>query len=312
MLCYVVFIMFVCLTHASSIKRVLVVGGSGRVGGSTTRSLADSLASQYENFEIVVAGRDKENWLRYKERLGRDLPGVSPINGFINLDIGDSNDVDRVMKDFDLIIHTAGPFQGLRDPTVLRSALFHGKSYLDVCDDIPLSRICRGDEFQNLARKTGGNAVISAGIWPGCSSLLAQDMIEEAKHGSNSGLISSSASDQGIVQHETITSVEFSFFTAGSGNAGPTILTATFLLLGEDVTYYLNGKEIKTSAASDPVKIHFGDAIGEREIVRLNLIEAESCQASNNNCVPTVSTRFGTAPPIWNKLFILMAKVIPQ
>lgn len=46
----------------------------------------------------------------------------------------------------------------------------------------------------------------------------------------------------------------FSFFTAGNGRAGKTILTAIFLLLGEDVVMYRDGdvvfEDTATSAKS--------------------------------------------------------------
>jgi len=36
--------------------------------------------------------------------------------------------------------------------------------------------------------------------------------------------------------------VRFSYYTAGTGGAGPTILATSFLLLGEEVTAYKQGK----------------------------------------------------------------------
>ena len=53
---------------------------------------------------------------------------------------------------------------------------------------------------------------MSAGIWPGGSSLLDQQAIDAVGGGDKVQLC-------------------FDFFTAGSGNAGTTIITATFLIL---------------------------------------------------------------------------------
>jgi saccharopine dehydrogenase-like NADP-dependent oxidoreductase len=85
---------------------------------------------------------------------------------------------------------------------------------MDVCDDINLSRIARSEKFQTLAKSKKTVALLSTGIWPGCSSLLAQKLIDENGGSAN------------------VDKVLFSFFTAGSGGAGPTILSATFLILG--------------------------------------------------------------------------------
>lgn len=83
--------------------------------------------------------------------------------------------------------------------------------------------------------------------------------------------------------------------------------------------------------ASDMKVVDFGSKIGQREVVRLNLIECESCHTSTG--IQNVSTFFGTgtshhyhntiiiiiiilslllAPSLWNRLFIYMARLIPQ
>ena len=49
------------------------------------------------------------------------------------------------------------------------------------------------------------------------------------------------------------------------GGAGPTILTATFLLLGEDVLTYEKGREVYKKSAIDSITRDFGESIGKRE-----------------------------------------------
>ena len=63
-------------------------------------------------------------------------------------------------------------------------------------------------------------------------------------------------------------------------------------------------------SASDSRMVNFGDIVGDREVVRLNLIECESSYVSSG--VQNVQTNFGTAPPLWNSLFALMANLMPQ
>ena len=272
------------LSLGSPNARILVVGGSGRVGGSATRALAQRFPSS----RVDVAGRSQATWEQCRARWRLD-----DRIGFVPLDINRDGDVRRVVADYDVIVHTAGPFQGSRDPKLLREALSLGRKYVDVCDDVPLSAICRSQEFQDLARWNRGSAVISTGIWPGVSSLLAQQVIRSDAVGG----------------HANVDKVTFSFFTAGSGGAGPTILTATFLILGEDVITYADGQRVLKKSATDPRMVNFGRGIGKREVVRLSLIECESCHLSG---VKTVETFFGTAPPFWNTLFAVMAQVIPQ
>ena len=68
-------------------------------------------------------------------------------------------------------------------------------------------------------------------------------------------------------------------------------------------------------SATDSISVHFGKDIGERKVARLNLIECESCHEyleSRGMRNVSVETYFGTSPPFWNDLFVLMATVIPQ
>lgn len=267
--------------------RVLVVGGSGRVGGSALRSLLTRTNTDPSlDLDLTAAGRSSEKWNSYATSY--NIPDTVK---FVSLDIATSSQqLDEVISQYDLIVHTAGPFQQLKENVLLKTSARLGKKYIDVLDDVELSRICRGDEYQNLCKSTGASAVISTGIWPGCSSLFAQKIIQEAGG------------------HHEVEKVIFSFHTAGSGGAGPTILTATFLILGEDVLVYKEGERIYYPTATAPRYVEFGKDIGSREVIRLNLIECESCASSG---IKNVETFFGTAPPIWNTLFSLMG-LIPK
>lgn len=193
-------------------KRFIVFGGSGRVGGSSVRSLLDLNKGHH----VTIAGRNKQNYYNILQRINKNDNDVN----FIEIDMNDEVSVRRVLSDtkYDCIINTAGPFQGLSSPNLMKLCLEYGLHYIDVCDDIKLSRIARSDIYQQLAKDNNGHACISTGIWPGVSSLLAQELIEKYANG-----------------HDNVDEVTFDFFTAGSGGAGETILTATFLLLGENV-----------------------------------------------------------------------------
>ncbi len=277
-LCLVIFdlVSSMCSTRS----KVLVIGGSGRVGGSAVRALAQ------KGVQVTVGGRSQSNFEAFLKR--NKMKNI----GFQEIDINDETVLDTVIPNFDLIVHTAGPFQGLTEPNVLMSSLKHGKKYVDVMDDISLSRIARSKKYQEMAKSFGGRAVVSAGIWPGGSSLLAQQSI------ANIGLGKAKK-------------VVFDFFTAGSGNAGTTIITATFLILGENVLTYQGGKAVYKKSATDMKSVDFGPGVGKRDVVRLNLIECESCFVSSEGKLD-VETYFGTAPRLWNSLFALMANAIPQ
>ena len=285
----IIVVLLICTvrSHGSTKPRILVVGGSGRVGGSAVCSLIRSNRCSI----VDVGGRELRNWEAYKRGRADDV--LTSVK-FQPLNLFDDEACGRLIPSYDLVINTAGPFQGLDTPALMESCLRRGVAYVDVCDDISLSRTARGQQYQQLAQTHCTSAVISAGIWPGVSSLLAEELL------ANVG--------------DEAASCRFSFFTAGSGGAGETILTATFLLLGENVLTYEQGRQKFYKTATDGITVDFGPGVGLRDVVRLNLIECESCFVANAARLPdlSVETRFGTAPAFWNRLFALMALVMPQ
>ena len=52
--------------------------------------------------------------------------------------------------------------------------------------------------------------------------------------------------------------LRYSYYTAGSGGAGPTILETSFLLAGEECTVYKEGKAFKLPPVSNPRDVDFG------------------------------------------------------
>jgi hypothetical protein len=94
--------------------------------------------------------------------------------------------------------------------------------------------------------------------------------------------------------------VDFSFFTAGSGGAGATLLVATFLILSEEALVIQNGRRRLVKPMREYIKVNFGDKVGEKDVAHLNLLEAASCHEFLG--VGNVKTLFGTDPPFWNTL----------
>jgi len=101
--------------------------------------------------------------------------------------------------------------------------------------------------------------------------------------------------------------VKFSFFTAGSGGAGSTLLVATFLILAEKALTVVNGRRREVQAMKDYETVDFGNIVGPKEVSHLNLLET----ASVHDILGVGSTKslFGTAPGFWNTLLGVMAQL---
>jgi saccharopine dehydrogenase-like NADP-dependent oxidoreductase len=264
---------------------VLVVGGSGRVGASTLRWLerlstrADGGASP---LRLASGGRSIARFKAAQRRLNQ------PDLAFVEVDLGHSvEQLTAAVRGVQLVVHTAGPFQGRSQPRLLEACIAAGVAYCDVCDEWPLSQ--QAKQLSAAATAAGIPAVVSGGIWPGASALMAAEAVDR--------LGGPGSCDQ----------LELSFFTAGTGGAGPTIVSATFLLLAEKALTLSGGELSGHPAWSGRRSVDFGSGVGRRACFLLDNPDVPSTAAALQ--ISDCASRFGTAPALWNQLFAVMQKL---
>ncbi|KAG0557205.1 hypothetical protein KC19_11G110300 [Ceratodon purpureus] len=256
-------------------KRVLVMGGTGRVGGSTLRAL-----SKGGDLHLIVGGRNREKG----EALARELGGSVEFLGF---DMDDPSALRAAVDGVDLVVHAAGPFQRRPECAVLEAAIDTKTPYIDVCDDQDYS--VRAKAYHDKAVAAQIPAITTAGIYPGVSNIMAAELVRLNGNPKR---------------------IRYSYYTAGSGGAGPTILATSFLLLGEEAIVYVDGKIQKLKPYSARRDVDFGKGIGTKPVYLLNLPEVKSTHEVLK--VPNVSARFGTYPQIWNIAMSLVASLVPK
>lgn len=282
-------------------KHVLVVGGSGRVGGSVVTQIikcGGSVtvgATSLESFEISQA--------RWKELFPEFQGKIDQIK-FVQINREDKNSVNNALlsnKDtsspFDLVVHTAGPFQGKVNTFngVLAASIEQKIPYVDVCDDYCTASAAK-TKYDTMAKETGVPCIISTGCWPGVSSLMAKQLIKNALE-----------KNQSIKPQDL--SIDFFFFTAGSGGAGATLLVATFLILAEKALTVVSGRRKPVQAMKEYSRVNFGKIVGDKDVAHLNLLETASVHDKLG--IGNVKALFGTAPAFWNTLLGVMAQ-LPQ
>ncbi|KAK1576299.1 hypothetical protein Q3G72_012745 [Acer saccharum] len=261
-------------------SRVLILGGSGRVGGST----AIALSNLSPQLQIVVGCRNMEKGAAMVDKLGKNSEIAQ-----VNIDNMDS--LETALRDVDLVVHAAGPFQQAEKCTVLEAAIETKTAYVDVCDDT--SYAFRAKSLNYRAKAANIPAITTGGIYPGVSNVMAAELVRAAR-----------SESKGEPKR-----LRFSYYTAGTGGAGPTILATSFLLLGEEVVAYNKGEKIKLKPYSGMLSVDFGKGIKTKDVFLLNLPEVRSTHEVLG--VPTVSARFGTAPFFWNWGMAAMTKLLP-
>ena len=327
---------------------ILVVGGSGRVGGSTVRWLRTLSERQQQHITISVGGRRRESYIDAIAR--KVLPSSSSSSSssnvnFIQLDVdGDASVLSETLRrwkekakheddpnnlQYCLVVNTAGPFQGRRNPTLLSSCIDLHIPYVDVCDEWELALTSKV-EYHTKAIDAGIPCIVSCGIWPGVSALMAAEGVSQlaskfAEAATAVNLLVDVVEEKGGGgDNMEVESIDYSFFTAGTGNAGPTIVSATFLLLATQALTYIKGKRADIEPWTQMKDVDFGGTIGIRPVWLLDNPDVPSTElymkCHNNNHenkkidnvhVMNCSSRFGTAPLFWNYLFGAM-KALPR
>lgn len=278
-------------------QRVLVLGGTGRVGTETIKALARITPVP---LSVCVAGRDAargRNICRNLAALAQDRGAdSSPMKyEFAKIDINNERSLADLISGHDMVIHTAGPFQRKESSNrVLQVAMAANVPYMDVCDDLTHAKECK--KLHDAAQKKGYAALISTGIYPGLSNLMAAEA--SARLG-----------------NEKVDSLKIYYHTAGTGGIGATVLASTFLILSEDaICYDKLGREKRKPSAGDPEIVDFGGKLGHISTYLLNLPEVVSLHDNLFKDGPgtEIFAKFSTGPPVWNWLLQAMAKWIPK
>ncbi|MFH2005468.1 MAG: saccharopine dehydrogenase NADP-binding domain-containing protein [bacterium] len=140
--------------------KVIVLGGCGAVGSVAVRTLAAHDAFD----EVVIGDIDTAR----AEILARELGGgVSALR----VDVGDAASVKQAVAGCDVVLNCSGPFYKYV-MTTLRAVLDAGVDYVDVCDDVDVTRDVL--DLHEQARAAGISALIGMGSSPGVTNLLAR------------------------------------------------------------------------------------------------------------------------------------------
>jgi saccharopine dehydrogenase-like NADP-dependent oxidoreductase len=270
-------------------KKVVFVGGTGRVGAASAAAL---VANDPSVAKVVLAGRSDAAAAEAMER----HPSLRGVAEFAKLDLADASSVASAIAGADLVVHSAGPFQGGGDKcAVMDAAIAAGVPYLDVCDDAEYARSAKSRHADALA--AGVPCITTAGVYPGVSNVMAADMIAANRLA-------------GGDKDAEVEYVLYSYFCAGSGGVGDTILATSYMLCGEDVESWENGKVVRSRPATQRKVVDFGKKCGKREVFMYNLPETRSAREVFG--AETVKTRFGTSPGVWNLAMAVMSAVVPK
>lgn len=140
---------------------VVVVGGYGAVG----RATADMLAGWFPG-RVVVAGRDPARAARAADAIGGGTT-------WRQVDVTSADDRARLSADAALVVMAVER----ANAAVAREAVRRGVHYVDVTASPQLLRPLT--DLDQLAVRTGSTVVLSVGVAPGLTNLLADECLRE-------------------------------------------------------------------------------------------------------------------------------------
>jgi saccharopine dehydrogenase-like NADP-dependent oxidoreductase len=141
-------------------KKVLVIGGCGRIGNSVAQDIIN-----HTDAEVTVTSRTSQQ--------------VDSSFKFLTLELADQQQLKKAVAAKDLVIHCAGPFHH-RDGRVLETCIDAGVNYIDVSDH--RSFLERVTKHHEKAIANGVTAILNTGIFPGISNSMVKQGIEQFDH----------------------------------------------------------------------------------------------------------------------------------
>ncbi len=255
-------------------KRVLILGGQGRIGSSVA---ADIL--QHTTADVTVTGRGS------RSSPAEPIAFVRPVH-LLTLDLAQTAALETAIADADLVIHCAGPFS-YRDGRVLDACIRHGVNYIDVADNPPYVKDAIAQSQR--AAEAGVTAVVSTGVFPGISNSMARQSIE---------------------QLDKADRLHLSYVVSGSGGAGMTVMRTTFLELQHPINAWIDGQWQPVKPYSQREIVDLPAPYGRCGVYWFNTVEALTLPMSFP--LQTVITKFGSVPDFYNHLTWMMAHWLPK
>ena len=228
-----------------AIKRVLILGGYGNFG----KRIAEGLANQ-SGLEIIIAGRN----LRRAEQISRELAqGKFPMKITpAPVDIQSPDFQETLIKLApDLVIHTAGPFQG-QDYTVPLACIAAGSHYLDLADDRRF--VCDIATLHEQAMQNNVLIVSGASSVPGLSSAVI-DLYRK--------------------EFTRLDVIDFCIVPGYKAERGEATIQGILSYTGHPFRVYTNEEWKNAYGWLAPRKLNFGGAIGKRWLANVDIPDLE-------------------------------------
>ena len=141
--------------------RITVLGGCGTVGSFAVKTLASLDAFS----EVVIGDIDAQKAGRLASSIGSKKVSAQRVDAL------NPESIHKSIQGCDVVLNCTGPFYKFV-PTILRAVIEAAINYVDVCDDVDVTRDIL--DMDNAAKRAGITALIGMGSSPGITNLMAK------------------------------------------------------------------------------------------------------------------------------------------
>lgn len=246
-------------------KKILIVGGTGRIGLAVARDIA-----VHSDVHLLLTGRSREKGAA----VARSFDGRAEFRP-LDLQTATRQELIDLARQVDLVVQCTGPFRTL-PPNLLEAAIEAGTNYVDVCDDAEATKTRL--TLHNQAQAAGVTALIDTGTFPGIDNVLVADA---------------------LARHPGAKDVRLYFLCAGSGDGGFGVLETTFIAVSRPYRQLRDGKWETVPSYRGRETVDFGPMMGHHTVYNFEVPELWSL-AHTFPQLETCTSKFGTRPAIWN------------
>jgi hypothetical protein len=222
---------------SDSSRVVTVLGGYGTFGGRVAEALA-----RHENCRVRVVGRSAKIGHNFAHRVGTD---------FYPCVLEDRDALRRAIEGSFLVIHAAGPFQGV-DYHVAEECLRAGAHYLDLADGREfVAGIGRLDED---ARRRGLMVATGVSSTPAITSAMIAELAPEFAQ---------------------IDEIHTALSPGNQNPRGAATIAAVLSYLGRKIRVYRDGQWALRPGWGDAQRLQFPHPVGRRRIHNCDVADLE-------------------------------------
>ncbi len=228
-----------------TISRILILGGYGNFG----KRIAESL-SAIKGITLIIAGRNATKAQEMCHAIR--LQGASAVleAAIVNIDKLEFIDDLRAFSP-DLVIHTAGPFQG-QNYRVAEACIAIKSHYIDLADDRRF--VCDISSLNNSALNSDVLVVSGASSVPGLSSTVIDGFID---------------------QFSSLTEIDFAIAPGNQADRGKATVRGILSYTGHPFRVLVKGNWINRYGWMSSRKLYFNNLIGRRWLANVDIPDLE-------------------------------------